>query len=162
MLNRSSEYISPSYFFQGGNDAGLNPYQLNNPLGLYYDEPNQIFYISNEQSHSVTQWIIGDYENRNIYAGIPGRLGNSSAQLFNPQGVFLDQYGNLYVADTSNHRIQMFCPNSIFALTIAGIGQSGNSSKELSYPYDVTFDSEFNLYVSDTFNNRIQKFERIH
>ncbi|CAF3682965.1 unnamed protein product [Rotaria sp. Silwood1] len=146
----------------GGNGAGLNPYQLNNPLGLYLDEPNNIFYISNEQSHSITQWIIGDYENRNIYAGIPGRPGNSSAQLFYPQGVTLDQYGNLYVADTSNHRIQMFCPNSVFGITIAGIGHRGNNSNELNYPYDIAFDSDLNLYVSDTFNYRIQKFERIH
>jgi len=77
----------------GGNGAGLNPYQLNNPWGLYYDEPNQIFYISNQESHSITQWVIGDYEPRNIYAGIPGRSGNTSAQLFHPEGITLDKYG---------------------------------------------------------------------
>ncbi|CAF0996033.1 unnamed protein product [Rotaria sordida] len=145
----------------GGNGAGLNPDQLNNPFGLYYDEPNQIFYISNHDSHSITQWFIGDYEPHNIYAGIPGRFGNSSAQLFYPEGITLDSYGNLYVADCQNNRIQMFCPNSVFGITIAGNGQSGNSSYELSFPGDVAFDSELNLYVSDTFNNRIQKFQRI-
>ncbi|CAF3849922.1 unnamed protein product [Rotaria sordida] len=145
----------------GGNGAGLNPDQLNNPFGLYYDEPNQIFYISNHDSHSITQWFIGDYEPHNIYAGIPGRFGNSSAQLFYPEGITLDSYGNLYVADCQNNRIQMFCPNSVFGITIAGNGQSGNSSYELSFPGDVAFDSELNLYVSDTFNSRIQKFQRI-
>ncbi|CAF1373985.1 unnamed protein product, partial [Rotaria sordida] len=145
----------------GGNGGGLNPYQLNNPFGLYYDEPNQIFYISNHDSHSITQWVIGDYEPRNIYAGIPGRYGNSSAQLFYPEGITLDKYGNLYVADCQNNRIQMFCPNSVFGITIAGTGQPGNGSNELTYPADVAFDSDLNLYVSDTFNSRIQKFERI-
>ncbi|CAF3729751.1 unnamed protein product [Rotaria sp. Silwood1] len=145
----------------GGNGGGLNPYQLNNPFSLYYDEPNQIFYISNHDSHSITQWFIGDYEPRYIYAGIPGRYGNSSAQLFYPEGVTLDKYGNLYVADCQNNRIQMFCPNSVFGITIAGTGQSGNGTNELSYPSDVAFDSELNLYVSDTFNNRIQKFQRV-
>ncbi|CAF3949962.1 unnamed protein product [Rotaria magnacalcarata] len=115
----------------GGNGGGLNPYQLNNPFA------------------------------RNIYAGIPGRYGNSSAQLFYPEGITLDKYGNLYIADCQNHRIQMFCPNAIFGITIAGTGQPGNSSHELSYPGDVAFDAELNLYVTDTFNSRIQKFERV-
>ncbi|CAF4872745.1 unnamed protein product [Rotaria sp. Silwood1] len=44
-----------NYPIRGGNGAGLNPYQLNNPTGLYLDESNNILYISNEESHSVTQ-----------------------------------------------------------------------------------------------------------
>ncbi|UJR20444.1 hypothetical protein I4U23_023574 [Adineta vaga] len=145
----------------GGNGAGLNPYQLNNPMDFYYDEASEIYYISNEQSHSITQWVIGSYEPRNVYAGIPGRPGNSSAQLNGPQGVILDHFGNLYVADVSNHRIQMFCPDSVFGITVAGTGQYGNRSHELSYPSDIALDSDMNLYVSDTFNSRIQKFARI-
>ncbi|CAF1487346.1 unnamed protein product [Rotaria sordida] len=145
----------------GGNGAGLNPYQLNNPNGLYLDESNQILYISNEESHSITQWVIGDYEPRNIYAGIPGRSGNSAVQLYRPQGITLDKYGNLYVSDSYNNRVQMFCPNSVFGITVAGTGDAGSSSNELSYPQDITFDSEMNLYVTDTHNFRIQKFERI-
>jgi len=60
-----------------------------------------------------------------------------------------------------NHRIQMFCPNAVFGITIAGTGQLGNASNEFYYPHDVAFDSEMNLYVTDTYNERIQKFERI-
>jgi DNA-binding beta-propeller fold protein YncE len=149
-------------FLQGGNGEGTNPYQLNNPAGLYLDESKQVFYISNENSHSITQWVIGDYEARNIYAGIPGRPGNSSAQLFYPQGVTMDSFGNLYVADTSNHRIQMFCPDAVFGTTVAGTGQLGNENDQLHFPYDVILDSQLNLYVADTWNSRIQKFERIH
>ncbi|CAF2946029.1 unnamed protein product [Rotaria sp. Silwood2] len=145
----------------GGNGAGLNPYQLNNPNGLYLDEHNQILYISNEESHSITQWVIGDYEPRNIYAGIPGRSGDSAIQLYRPQGITLDRYGNLYVSDSYNNRVQMFCPNSVFGITVAGTGDAGSSSNQLSYPQDITFDSEMNLYVTDTHNFRIQKFDRI-
>jgi len=130
-------------------------------MGLYYDEPNQIFYISNHDSHSIKQWVIGDYEPRNIYAGIPGRWGNDSTELFYPEGITLDKYGNLYIADTSNNRIQLFCPNAVFGITIVGGGEVGNGTNQLSYPSDVALDSELNLYVSDTFNSRIQKFERI-
>ncbi|CAF1031112.1 unnamed protein product [Rotaria sordida] len=145
----------------GGHGAGLNPYQLNTPTGLYLDEPNNILYISNEESHSVTQWDMDSYGNKNIYAGIPGRPGNSAAQLWGPEGLTLDKYGNLYITDCMNHRIQLFCPNAIYGITIAGTGHIGNGSNELYYPHDVAFDSEMNLYVTDTYNFRIQKFQRI-
>ncbi|CAF1009957.1 unnamed protein product [Rotaria magnacalcarata] len=153
---------SNSTIIAGGNGAGLNPSQLNNPTGIYLDEPNNILYISNEESHSVTQWNLDAYGNKNIYAGIPGRPGSSAAQLNSPQGLVLDQYGNLYITDCMNNRIQMFCPGAVYGITIAGTGRIGNSSEELHFPRDVAFDSELNLYVTDTYNFRIQKFERIH
>ncbi|CAF3920355.1 unnamed protein product [Rotaria sordida] len=145
----------------GGNGQGLNPNQLNNPTGIYLDEPNNTLYISNEESHSVTQWQMNAYGNKNIYAGIPGRPGNSAVQLNSPQGLILDKYGNLYVTDCENNRIQMFCPGSVYGITIAGTGHMGNGSNELYLPRDVAFDSEMNLYVTDTYNYRIQKFQRI-
>jgi DNA-binding beta-propeller fold protein YncE len=120
-----------------------------------------MLYISNEESHSVTQWDMESYGGRYIYAGIPGRPGNSSAQLNSPQGILFDQYGNLYVTDCMNNRVQMFCPNAVFGITIAGTGQIGNNTNELHFPRDVAFDSDLNLYVTDTYNFRIQKFERI-
>ncbi|CAF4328141.1 unnamed protein product, partial [Rotaria sordida] len=78
-----------------------------------------------------------------------------------PEGLTLDKYGNLYITDCMNHRIQLFCPNAIYGITIAGTGHIGNGSNELYYPHDVAFDSEMNLYVTDTYNFRIQKFQRI-
>ncbi|CAF4531802.1 unnamed protein product [Rotaria sp. Silwood2] len=145
----------------GGNGAGLNPYQLNFPVGLYFDEPNNMLYIANDASHSVTQWELGTYGTKSIYAGIPGRPGSSAAQLNSPEGITFDKYGNLYIADCMNNRIQMYCPNAVYGITIAGTGQMGNGSNEFYFPRDVAFDSELNLYVTDTYNFRIQKFERI-
>ncbi|CAF3380856.1 unnamed protein product [Rotaria socialis] len=79
-----------------------------------------------------------------------------SAQLFYLQGLILDNYGNSYVANSSNHWIQMFCPGAVFGITIAGTGQAGQGDSELKFPYDVAFDSEMNLYVANTWNNHIQ------
>ncbi|CAF1128770.1 unnamed protein product [Adineta steineri] len=146
----------------GGNGAGLSPTQLYSPTGLYLDEPNNILYITNEQAHSVTQWNMDTYGTKSVYAGIPGRPGNSPVQLQSPEGITLDKYGNLYVTDCQNHRIQMFCPNSVFGITVAGTGQMGNGSNELYFPRDVALDADMNLYVTDTYNKRIQKFEIIH
>ncbi|CAF5212109.1 unnamed protein product, partial [Rotaria magnacalcarata] len=61
---------------------------------------------------------------RNIYVGISGRSGNGSAQLFFP-----------------HNRIQVFCPNSIFGITVEDTGQSGNNSNALRFPQHAAFDA---------------------
>ena len=101
------------------------------------------------------------YGDKIIVAGIPGRPGNSAAQLYSPEGLTRDTYGNLYVTDGGNHRIQMFCPGAVYGITIAGTGKMGNASNELNLPRAVAFDSDMNLYVTDTYNYRVQKFNRI-
>ncbi|CAF3710985.1 unnamed protein product [Rotaria sp. Silwood1] len=90
----------------GGNGAGLNPYQLNNPNGLYLDEHNQILYISNEESHSITQWVIGDYEPRNIYAGIRICLPGPSN---------VHDHGK-YIVKQLDFRQLLFTPNETIAV----------------------------------------------
>ncbi|CAF0805640.1 unnamed protein product [Didymodactylos carnosus] len=145
----------------GGEGQGNNPTQLNNPIGIQLDETNAILYIANEGAHAVTQYGLGSYREHNIYAGIPGRAGNSAVQLFDPSGITFDRYGNLYIADSGNNRIQMFCPNSVYGITVAGTGQSGSGPDQLDNPQGVALDAELNLYVTDTLNNRVQKFQKI-
>jgi DNA-binding beta-propeller fold protein YncE len=67
--------------------------------------------------------------------------------------------GNVYVADTMNHRIQFISSGQLDGVTIAGMtASSGNSSTLLNSPYSLALDNQLNLYVSDSNNHRIQKF----
>ena len=76
-------------------------------------------------------------------------------------GVTLDSAGNVYVADTDNHRIQLFLAGQSNGTTIAGVtGVSGNGADQFSSPRSLVLDSQLNLYVADTANNRVQKFTR--
>ena len=69
--------------------------------------------------------------------------------------------GNVYVADMSNHRMQLFVVGQSDGITIAGVtGISGANSTLLYRPYSVALDNQLNLYVSDTSNHRIQRFSR--
>jgi sugar lactone lactonase YvrE len=147
----------------GGNGAGNSPNQLNDPVGLYFDEPNNDLYISNYLGHSIMKWKIGETQGTFI-AGIVGQNGPSSTQLNHPSTVELDKNGNIYIADTYNHRIQLFCNDSSKeGKTIAGItGQSGNDSNQFNFPHDLALDTEnLHLYVADSDNNRVQKFSFI-
>lgn len=74
----------------------------------------------------------------------------------------LDSDGNIYVADTFNHRIQFFSARQTVGRTILGVtGVSGNDSTLLSLPFSVAVDAHNNVYVADRGNDRIQKFTRL-
>jgi hypothetical protein len=85
------------------------------------------------------------------------------ARLYNPHGICLDQYENIYFADAGNNRIRKINTLGIIQ-TIAGNGGSGYSgdgmqatSAMLSFPNDICFDNIGNLYVADYSNNRVRK-----
>ena len=95
------------------------------------------------------------------YSGDGGAA--TSAKLNNPFGVALDSSGNVYIADSGNHRIRMIDAISGNISTIAGTGSGGYSgdggaatSARLKYPTGVVLDSSGNVYIADSYNNRIR------
>ena len=99
--------------------------------------------------------------------GLPGFSGDgdpaTAAELNAPSGVTLDQAGNIYIADTQNHRIRMIAPDGIIT-TIAGTGTCGFSgdggpalSAQLCQPAQMLFDSSGDLLIADYGNRRVRK-----
>ncbi len=86
-----------------------------------------------------------------------GERGTGPGRFIKPAGLAVDGDGNLYVADSGNHRVQKFDREGGF---IAEVGSLGSGEGEFNEPWGVAVDSEGNLYVADTWNNRIQKFDR--
>lgn len=84
--------------------------------------------------------------------------GNSNAQFNLPSGIFVDEKGNIYVADAVNHRIQMFKPGEQTGKTVAGGLGAGNGRDQLNYPTGVYVDVQGNIYVADQNNHRVQFF----
>ena len=89
----------------------------------------------------------------------------TSAVLSNPYGVAVDSAGNVYIADTSNHRIRKVTAETGVITTIAGGGTAGlgdggpATSANLSYPQDVACDAGGTVYIADTGHNRIRKVD---
>ena len=96
-------------------------------------------------------------------AGFAGDSGDATAaQLNSPTGLALDSKGNLYIADSANHRIRMISGGTI--TTVAGNGTAGfagdkaaATSANLYTPTGVAVDSSGNLYIADSVNNVIRK-----
>ncbi len=68
----------------------------------------------------------------------------------------MDAQDRLYVADSCNHRIQIFSSDGKF---IRQHGRPGSGRGELSYPYDIAVDSDGNQFVCEFGNSRIQVFD---
>jgi streptogramin lyase len=80
-----------------------------------------------------------------------------------PYDVDVDGLGNLYVADTQNHRIQVFSPSGRFLRKWGhngGDGTSGTGAGEFNQPRDLSLDAFGNVWVADHENKRVQKFTR--
>jgi hypothetical protein len=145
----------------GGNGQGTNNTQLDSPAGIYFDSSSNSLVIVNSGANNVVRWALGASSWTLVAGSIDGINGNTSTLLDNPIGLTFDPWGNMYVADTNNHRVQFFLPNQLEGITIVGMtGIAGNSSTLLDTPYSVALDTELNLYVSDRANSRVQKFQR--
>ena len=102
-----------------------------------------------------------------IWSGYNGdNILATMARLNYPFGVHADASGNLYIADTYNHRIRKVNAKTGIITTIAGTGSKGFSgdggpatSAKLRYPFSLYLDSAGNIYIVDTFNYRIRKVD---
>ena len=71
-------------------------------------------------------------------------------------GVAVDSLGNVYIADTFNHRIQKFTGEGQF---LGQWGSQGTEDGQFQWPEGLVVEPEGNLYVSDPERHNIQKFD---
>ena len=85
-----------------------------------------------------------------------GSPGSGDGQFNFPSGVATDASGNVYVADTDNHRIQKFDESGALLTTW---GSFGSGDGQFDQPTGVATDGSGNVYVTDAGNQRVQKFD---
>ena len=143
----------------GGNGAGTGSTQLSGPFGIYLDLAKNSLVIANRGANNIVRWILGTNTWTLLVGDSSGLNGASSTLLNGPCSVTLDSIGNMYVADTFNHRIQFFLLGETNGTTIIGTtGVAGSNASLLDTPYALKVDQQYNLYVADTLNHRVQNF----
>jgi DNA-binding beta-propeller fold protein YncE len=89
------------------------------------------------------------------------------AALNEPSAVAVARNGNLYIADTANHRVRMVSPATGMIRTVAGDGTPGDgfqlgdgglaTTAHLSKPGGIALATNGDLYIADTGHHRIRK-----
>ena len=167
-----------SLFGFSGDEGPATSASLNRPIGVALDSTGNLF-IGDQSNNRIrkvdTLGIITTVAGNGIPTGFfDGEGGDpaddlgdggpaTSARLFHPTGVALDGAGNLFIADSSNHRVRKVDTSGIIT-TVAGNGSFGFSgdggpatSARLGSPSGVALDSSGNLFIVDLFNDRIRK-----
>ena len=139
---------------------------LQNPYALIPDRARNL-YIADYNNHRIRRVAPDGVITTVAGTGTAGFSGDNgpatAAQLNRPYGLALDAAGNLYIADSYNHRIRRVTPAGVIT-TVAGTGTAGYSgdngpasSARLYYPYGITLDAAANLYIGENGNNRVRK-----
>jgi trimeric autotransporter adhesin len=152
--------------------------QLTEPRGLALDAAGNLF-IADSGNHAIRKIALDGIISTVAGDGIRGFSGDGGsairARLDTPAAVAIDSKGNLYIADTLNHRIRKVNRAGVI-VTVAGSGAvstvghgtggfgfSGDGgpavSAQLSLPEGVAIDSLGNLFIADTGNDRIRKVD---
>ena len=147
---------------------------LNYPRGVAVDGAGN-FFIADTDNHrirkvdsaGVISTVAGAGEFGFAEAGGFGGDGGPAIQaaLNYPSDVVADGAGNLYIADTGNHRIRKVDAAGVIS-TVAGAGSFGfggdggpAAAGQLRSPSGVAVDGAGNLYIADTDNHRIRKVD---
>ena len=156
---------SAGYSGDGGSATAAT---LNDPRGIVTDPAGNV-YFCDRLNHVVRKIDLNGNLTTVAGTGVAGYNGDNipgtQAQLNTPWRVTIDPAGNLYIADSLNHRIRKLAPNGIIT-TVAGNGAPGYSgdggsatSASLRVPEQAELDVFGNLYIADTYNNVIRKVD---
>ena len=84
-----------------------------------------------------------------------GECGDDRGEFRNPLGIVADVRGNVFVADTGNHRIVRLLYKDSRLEFVASFGSEGQGRLQFSTPSQVALGASGNLYVTDTGNDRV-------
>jgi len=150
-----------------GDSGPATSAQLNTPLGVAVDRAGNI-YIADSLNNTIRRVSAGGTISTFAGNSVPGNSGDggapTAAQLNGPQGVAVDAAGNLYIADTQNHKVRKISGGAIS--TFAGSGTAGFSgdgsaatAASLNAPFGVAVDAAGNVYIAEFGNSRVRKVD---
>jgi DNA-binding beta-propeller fold protein YncE len=148
-----------------GTTDAANPAQarFHNPFGVAVDRRGNVYVADAGDSNRIRKIAAEGAAVTTLAGGAEGFAdGAGGAASFNtPSALAVDANGNLYVADTSNHRIRKVTPEGVVT-TLAGDGTPGArdgaaGAAQFNAPVGVAVDARGErVYVADTYNDRIR------
>jgi trimeric autotransporter adhesin len=141
---------------------------LDHVTGVAVDTNGNVYFVDYRngrirriETRGITTTIAGPGEGRACFSGDGGPA--TEASLCGPEHLWADAEGNVYLADTGNHRIRLIDTDGIIR-TVTGSGIDGYSGDggpalqaSLSEPSSVAVGPDGALYIADSANNRVRR-----
>ncbi|MBI4468828.1 MAG: hypothetical protein HY650_05830 [Acidobacteria bacterium] len=153
-----------------GDGAAATAAMLNFPRAVALDAAG-VIYVADTNNHRIRKIEASANISTVAGDGTQGSTGDgaaaTAAKLNFPTGVAVDAMGNVFIADSNNHRIRQVTPaNMNFITTVAGTGSPGFSgdgmaaaSARLNVPTGVALGPSNSLLIADMGNSRIRSVD---
>ncbi|MCX5745017.1 MAG: hypothetical protein NT062_21230 [Proteobacteria bacterium] len=150
----------------GATDGPALTAQFRSPSGLYYDAATRALYVADTNNHLIRRIDLSTGEATATVSTIagttmtPGFAGDggaaTGAQLDTPRALAGCPNGDLYVADTNNHRVRRIAAGGAIS-TVLGDGTDGTMGEGIpattipaGAPRGVACDASGNVFVTTT------------
>jgi ABC-type Fe3+ transport system permease subunit/sugar lactone lactonase YvrE len=132
---------------------GTNTGQLMFPRAAAINSRGEI-YLS---EYGLVERVLRFTDQGETFLNVIGSGGIAPGEFNRPEGLGVGPGDKLYVADSCNHRVQIFSREGQF---LESFGAAGSAVGEMSYPYDVRVDSSGLIFVCEFGNSRVQIFDQ--
>jgi len=145
-----------------GSADGTGLISLNAPSGVAIDALGNMF-VANTDNYKIRKitsaGVVSSFVGSGAYGSADG-IG-TTASFKSPTGIAVDASGNVYIADTYNHKIRKITAAGLVS-TLAGSGAQGSDDgasavASFNTPKSIAVDASGNLYVADSGNHKIRK-----
>ena len=166
-------YNGETTTFAGSGTAGSEDNEafgqasFNGPVGLSWDADYDHLYVTEWFGHNIRK-IDNNYDTYGVstFAGT-GTAGSADgtgteASFYNPVGITIDNNGNFYIADASNHKIRKITSAGVVT-TLAGTGTAGatnGTAAEATFykPYGLELGQNNGaIYVTDYWGDLVRR-----
>ena len=149
---------APPFEFAWG-ELGAAEGEFNNPAGVAATGDGKIVYVADSYNHRIQKFNVDHTALIATFAtswGTTGIPGTADGEFNTPSAVAVDGSGNVYVADTNNHRIQVNGGSGF--VTKWGSGSPGAGDTEFDTPSGVAASGTY-VFIADSRNNRIKVYD---
>ncbi len=134
-------------------EVGTNAGQVFFPRSAAVNSKGEIYVTEYGLTERIQRFTAQGKSFLNIF-GVPG---DRAGEFNRAEGIGIGPQDQVFVADSCNHRIQIFSREGKYLRTY---GRAGRAQGDLSYPCDVRVDAAGCQYVCEFGNSRIQIFDK--
>lgn len=135
--------------------SGSGNGQFSTPYGMGKDPNANRFAVADSKNNRIQVFTFNPSNGFVSFERQFGSQGTGSGQFNDPHDVAIGPLGRFYVADSGNHRIQIFAPNGA---PVSSFGAYGTANGQMKSPQGIAVDGDGIVHVVDTENNRLQGF----